>query len=90
MTAEQITGILRAVLAAIGGFVLAKGWVNSENWAWIVGGVTTIAPVVWTWFSNRPASIAASAQALPGVEVITSPAAGPAVTQAVNAVKAAS
>src|SRR6185369_15094872 len=54
MTSEQITGIIRAILAALGGFVLAKGWVSSETWAWIVGGAATIGPAIWSWVSNRP------------------------------------
>lgn len=87
MTADQITGLLRAILAALGGFILAKGWVSAENWAWITGGMLTVGPAIWTWFANRPASIAASAQALPGVNVTTTPAAGPAVESAVAAAK---
>lgn len=69
MTVDQITGIIRAVLSALGGFVLAKGWVNAETWAWIVGGAATIGPTIWSWFANRPAAIAASAQNIQGVNV---------------------
>lgn len=87
MSADQITGILRAILAALGGFILAKGWVNAENWAWITGGILSVGPVVWSWIANRPASIAASAQALPGVNVTTTAAAGSAVESAVAAAK---
>jgi len=89
MSSDQITGIIRAVLAAIGGFIIAKGWVNAETWTWIVGGAATIGPVIWSWVSNRPAAIAASAQALPGVEVQTTAAAGSAVQSAVAAAKVA-
>jgi hypothetical protein len=87
MTTDQISGIIRAILAALGGFILAKGWVNAETWAWIVGGITTIGPVIWSWVSNRPAAIAASAQALPGVTVTTTAAAGAAVQASVAAAK---
>ena len=89
MTSDQITGILRAILSALGGFVLAKGWVNAENWAWITGGLLTVGPTIWSWFSNRPAAIAASAQALPGVNVQTTASAAPAVQTAVANAKAA-
>ena len=88
MTSDQITGILRAILSALGGFVLAKGWVNAENWAWITGGLLTIGPTIWSWVANRPAAIAASAQALPGVNVQTTPSAGAAVITAVADAKA--
>lgn len=83
MTSDQITGILRSVLAGLGGFILAKGWVTAEMWTWITGGVVTIGPVIWSWFANRPAAIAASAQNLTGVTVVTSAAASPAVKAAV-------
>jgi hypothetical protein len=87
VTSDQITGILRAILAAVGGFILAKGWISAEMWNWIVGGLLTIAPAVWSWFSNRPASIAASAQSISGVTVTTSPAATADVKAAVSAAK---
>lgn len=89
MTVDQITGVVRAILAALGGFILAKGWVSAETWSWIVGGVATIIPVVWTFVANRPASIAASAQKIDGVNVQVSGAATPAVAEAVAAAKAA-
>jgi uncharacterized membrane protein len=87
MTTDQITGILRAILAAIGGFILAKGWISADNWNWIVGGVVTLAPVIWSWIANRPASIAASAQGIQGVDVVTSSSASSDVKAAVAAAK---
>ena len=69
MTTDQITGLIRTVAAAAGGFVLSKGWVSSETWTWIVGGAATVGPAVWSWVSNRPAAIAASAQNIQGVNV---------------------
>lgn len=85
MTSDQIKSILQAVLSAIGGFILAKGWINAETWAWIAGGILSIGPVIWSWITSRPAAIAASAQNLPGVSVSTTSAAGPAVQAAVQA-----
>jgi len=83
MTSDQITGILRAILAALGGFILAKGWVSAETWAWLTGGILTLGGALWSLWTNRPAGIAASAQGLPGVDVTTSSAASPAVKSAV-------
>ena len=83
MTTDQITGIIRAVLAALGGFILAKGWVSAETWAWLTGGALTIGPAIWSWITNRPAAIAATAQSLPGVNVQTSASATESVKQAV-------
>jgi hypothetical protein len=84
---DQVTGIIRAVLAALGGFILAKGWVNAETWAWITGGVLTVGPAIWSWFNNRPSTQAATVQAMPGVEVTTTHMAPPGVAAAVQAVK---
>lgn len=87
MTSDQIGGLVRTLLGILGGFILAKGWINAETWAWIVGGAASAAPAIWSWISNRPAAIAASAQSLPGVNVTTSWAAAPSVVSAVNAAK---
>ena len=89
MTSDQITSIIRAIMAAIGGFVLAKGWVNAETWAWIVGGAATIGPAIWGWFANRPSSIAAAAQNIQGVNVQVTSTAPAGVSDAVSAAKAA-
>lgn len=88
MTVEQISGVVRAVLAAVGGFVLGKGWLDASTWNWIVGGIVTVVPVIWTFIANRPAAIAASAQSIEGVNVQVSGSAAPAVAQAVAAAKA--
>jgi hypothetical protein len=90
MTSDQITSIIRAIMAALGGFILAKGWVSAETWAWIVGGAATIVPAVWGWFSNRPSSVAAAAQNIQGVNVQVTSNAPAGVADAVTAAKAAS
>lgn len=88
MSSDQILGILRAILSAAGGFILAKGWVNAETWAWITGGVLTVGPSIWSWISNRPAAIAASAQNIPGVNVQVTGAAPAGVAESVATAKA--
>lgn len=87
MSADQIGGLVRTILGILGGFILAKGWINAETWAWIVGGAASLVPAIWSWVSNRPAAIAASAQNITGVNVVTSPAASAAVQSAVAAAK---
>lgn len=89
MDTNQLSGLIRTVLAALGGFVLAKGWVSAETWAWIVGGAATVGPAIWSWFSNRPATIAAAAQKIDGVNVQVAPSAPEAVKTAVADAKAA-
>lgn len=87
MTSDQIGGLVRTLLGILGGFILAKGWINAETWAWIVGGAASAAPAIWSWIVNRPASIAASAQAIQGVNVQVTNAAPAGVKAAVEAVK---
>jgi hypothetical protein len=87
MTSDQIGGLVRTLLGILGGFILAKGWINAETWAWIVGGAASAAPAIWSWVSNRPAAIAASAQGIKGVDVTTNVSADPAVRSAVAAAK---
>ena len=89
MDNNQITGLIRAILAAVGGFFIGKGWVSAEMWAWIVGGVATAGPAIWSWFANRPASIAAAAQKIDGVNVQVAPSASDSVKTAVADAKAA-
>lgn len=87
MTIDQITGVIRAILAALGGFILAKGWISVEYWNWLVGGVISIIPVIWTLINNRPAAIAATAQKIEGVTVVTSSSAAASVVNSVAAQK---
>ena len=42
MTAEQAKGILRALIAAIGGGMVSRGWITAENWDWILGGIAVV------------------------------------------------
>ena len=87
MTSDQVTGIIRSILLAIGGFFIGKGYVSAETWAWIVGGAATIGPTIWSWVSNRPQNIAASAQNIQGVNVQVSQGAPSGVKEAVANVK---
>jgi len=84
---DQVNGLIRTALAGVGGFAVAKGWVSNEVWQWLLGGAFTIGPGVWSWLSNRPASMAAKVQSMPGVEVVTSASAPADVKAAVKAAK---
>ena len=89
MTWDQIAGPLRAILPALLAFVVAKGWIPAGSADWIVTSVLALGAAGWSVWSNRPAAMAANAQVLPGVNVQTTPAAGPAVQTAVANAKAA-
>lgn len=57
MTSDQITGILRAILTAIGGYFVAKGLVDQATATAIVGAVLTLVGAAWSIYSNRPKTI---------------------------------
>lgn len=87
-TWDQISGPLRAILPAIFAFAVGKGWIGAGNADWIIAGIMSIGAAVWSFWTNRPAAVAATTQSLTGVNVQTTPAAGAAVQNAVSAVKA--
>jgi hypothetical protein len=53
MNGDQIGGILRAVLAALGGILVTKGYVDDATVQTIVGGVVSVAVAVWSVASNK-------------------------------------
>lgn len=87
VTSDQITGVLRAALAVGGGFFVSKGTVTASTFDWISGGILSAVATGWSIWSNRPAALAASTQALPGVTVETTPRAPSAVKEAVKEAK---
>lgn len=89
MTMDQIGGLVRTLLGILGGFILAKGWVNAETWTWIAGGIASAIPAVWSWIVNRPSAIAASAQNIQGVNVQVTGSAPAGVATAVANAKGA-
>lgn len=70
MNTDQIGGVVRAVLAALGGFLVGKGILDSGTATTLAGALTTIIISVWSAWSNRPAGIVASAAALPSVAAV--------------------
>lgn len=57
MTSDQITGIVRAVLAAVFGYITGKGWLDANTAATISGAVLTLLVAVWSVYSNRAKTI---------------------------------
>jgi len=55
MSAEQIWGIARTILAAGAGWVVAKGYIDNETAMAVIGGIGTIFVAAWSWWSKRPA-----------------------------------
>lgn len=53
MTKNEVYGVARAVLAAIGGFVVARGWIDSETAVSLAGALATVAAAAWSVRSKR-------------------------------------
>lgn len=56
MTGEQFGGIVRAILSAVGGFVIGKGIADAETVLAVTGALTTIAVAFWSAKTNKPAT----------------------------------
>lgn len=53
MTADQIWGIARTILAAGAGFIVAKGYVDDATATAIIGAIGTIFVAIWSVVSKR-------------------------------------
>ncbi len=74
MSSDQIGGILRAIFAAIGGWLVGKGMVGAELWASVSGALITLAVAGWSWWTNKQTTQVATVNAMPDVKgVITNP-----------------
>ena len=54
MNGEQLGGIVRAIVAAVGGYFVSKGVVDNATMVAISGAVATLAAAVWSIISNKP------------------------------------
>ena len=50
---ESIKSLIRHILSAAGGYLVAKGLVSSEQLPEIVGAVATLAAAAWGIYSKR-------------------------------------
>ena len=93
MSADQITALIRQILPVFGSLLAVFGFSSATSSAItnllmeISGPLVIAGSAIWAAIAHRPAAVAASAQALMGVEVDTTHAT-PAIKAAVNAVKA--
>ena len=55
MTAEQFAGIVRAIVAAVGGYLVGKGFADAETVAALAGAAATIGAAVWSVLSKKKA-----------------------------------
>ena len=77
MNQEQFLGILRAVLAAAGGWAVGKGYIDSNTATAVGGAVVTIAMAAWSMYTNSDSQLIAqvNSSSVSGVKVVaeTSP-----------------
>lgn len=57
MNADQIGGIVRAVLAAAGGYFVAKGVVDAATMTTIAGALATIIAAAWSAWTNKGGTV---------------------------------
>jgi hypothetical protein len=53
MSSDAIMGIVRAVLAGLGGYLVAKGVIDEATLNTIIGAVITLITAVWSVASKR-------------------------------------
>lgn len=56
MTGEQIAGIVRTAVAAIGGYLVAKGQIDAVTVAEVGGALATLAVAVWSYLAKKKAA----------------------------------
>jgi len=54
MNAEQIAGVVRAVIAAIGGYFVGRGVVDADTVTAVGGAAATIATAIWSVMTKKP------------------------------------
>src|SRR5712691_10118704 len=70
MNQDQVLGMLRNILAVGGGYAIGHGWLNDSQAVLIGGAVTSLAPLVWTYFAHTDGAKIAAASALPEIAKI--------------------
>ena len=53
MTADQFAGLVLAIVAALGGYLVAKGLVDAETVATLAGVAATAGAAIWSFLSKK-------------------------------------
>lgn len=53
MNTDLIGGVIRAVLAAVGGYFVAKGTVDQGTFTTISGALVTLGTAIWSIYTNQ-------------------------------------
>lgn len=53
MSADQVGGIVRAIVAAVGGYFIGKGITDAATVTAVGGALATLAVAVWSFMSKK-------------------------------------
>ncbi len=56
MNGEQIAGIVRALVAAAGGYFVGQGYIDAETATTVGGAIVTLAVAAWSVWSKKKAA----------------------------------
>ena len=54
MSQEQIFGVIRHVFTAVGGVVIAQGYISDSMYTELSGAVITLVGVIWSIVAKKP------------------------------------
>ena len=57
MNNDQLTGIIRAILAAGGGLLVQRGYVDNQTMTTIIGALITLGAAAWSVHNNRTGKV---------------------------------
>jgi hypothetical protein len=57
LNGDQVGEIIRALLAAAGGWAIGKGYIDKSRATTITGALVTIVVAGWSYYTNKPARL---------------------------------
>ena len=64
---DKVAGIIRHALTSLGGALVAGGYLTSDEWTTIAGGLMIVVGVVWSIIAKRLTSISGIGNGSPPV-----------------------
>lgn len=68
MNSDQIYGLIRTILASLGGLAVGKGWLDASTVTTLAGAGATIIVAIWSAWANRKSGLVASVSKMPEVD----------------------
>ena len=59
MNTDQVLGVVRAIMAAVGGLLVQKGYIDAVTLTAVIGALVTLGSAVWSVVSNRSGKVIA-------------------------------